>query len=308
MNHSPDAAQPTAQDPTEILRQLMEVSSLNETRHDEEMFLGPVVPNAGKRVFGGQVLGQALVAANQTVPNGRFVHSLHAYFLRGGDAHEPIEFGVEKLRDGRSFSARRVHAYQHGRTILSMMTSFQDWDEGLDHADPMPSGIPDPESLPTAAQLLTGIDHPAARYIAELRPFDIRHVEAPLYLPGAPSPATADNAVWMKTFTSFEGDEPLQRAALAYASDFTLLEPILRRHGLTWANEGMSIASLDHAMWFHRPVRADEWLLYVQHSPSASGARGLGIGRIYNRAGQLVATASQEGMVRVPQDVMEGAR
>jgi acyl-CoA thioesterase-2 len=231
---------------------------------------------------------------------------MHAYFLRAGDAELPVTFGVQRLRDGRSFSARRTHAYQNGVPILSMIASFQEPDGGVEHQDPMPEDIPDPESLPTTADLLGDLDNPMARALAFDRPFDIRHVDSPLYL-GNTGSRRPRNAVWMKTFGSMPADQVLHRAALAYASDYTLLEPILRPHGLSWLTPGMSVASLDHAMWWHRDVQVDDWLLYAQQSPSASGARGLATGRIYNRSGQLVATVAQEGMVRVPEGT-DGSR
>ncbi|RJU03235.1 acyl-CoA thioesterase II [Arthrobacter frigidicola] len=294
------AAEPRT-DPTLSLLSLLDLSSADGAQTDEDIFVGTSAPQPGKRVFGGQVLGQSLIAAIRTVEPTREVHSMHAYFLRAGDADLPITFGVQRLRDGRSFSARRTHAYQDGVPILSMIASFQEPDEGLSHQDPMPSGVPDPESLPSTADLLGGFDHPVAKAWAFDRPFDVRHLDSPLYVSndGVREPR---NAVWMKTFGPMPDDDGLHRAALAYASDYTLLEPILRPHGLSWIHPGMSVASLDHAMWWHRPVRVDEWLLYVQSSPSASGARGLAAGKIYNRAGDLVASVAQEGMVRVPRE------
>lgn len=265
----------------------------------QDRFLGQSQPQPWGRVFGGQVLGQTLVAAGRTVDADRPVHSMHGYFLRPGDSAAPIEFAVERLRDGRSFSARRVHALQHGKPILSMIASFESEAPGLDHADEMPLGVPDPESLPTTAELLGHIDHPAAQYWARERPIDIRHVDSPIYLEPGPE-RVARQAVWMRADGPLPDDELLHRAVLGYASDYTLLESVLRRHGATWATPGLKAASLDHAMWWHRPVRADEWLLYCQSSPSASGARGLGIGRMFTRDGRLVASVAQEGMLRVP--------
>ncbi|GAA1340453.1 hypothetical protein GCM10009611_10430 [Arthrobacter roseus] len=185
--------------------------------------------------------------------------------------------------------------------ILSLIASFQVDDVGLEHFEPMPQGMPDPESLPSTAELLGKFDHPVARAWAFERPFDIRHITPALYVQSKGKP-TATNAVWMKTTAPMPADQSLHRAALAFASDYTLLEPILRRHGMSWVAPGMSVASLDHAMWWHRPVRVDEWLLYVQQSPSASGARGLAQGRIYSQDGLLVASVAQEGMIRVPRD------
>ncbi|MFJ6417280.1 acyl-CoA thioesterase [Paeniglutamicibacter sp. NPDC091659] len=286
---------------TETLLELLSLKGSSETRTYEDIFVGHTPPQARDRVFGGQVLGQSVMAAYRTIAEDRPIHSMHGYFLRAGDARLPITFGVERLRDGRSFSARRVHAYQNGVPILSMIASFQEHSEGVDHQDTMPEGIPDPESLPTTADLIGEIDHPVAQEFAFNRPFDIRYVGEPLYFQ-QPTDRRAVNAVWMKTTAAMPDDDALHRAALAYASDYTLLEPILRRHGLTWITRGMSVASLDHAMWWHRPFRVDEWLLYVQESPSASGARGLGTGRIFNRAGQQVASVAQEGMLRLPSE------
>ncbi|MEE2522947.1 acyl-CoA thioesterase II [Pseudarthrobacter sp. J75] len=286
-------------DPTQTLIELLTLGDLEGARTSEDIFLGPSQQQPMQRVFGGQVLAQSLIASIRTVEPDRAVHSMHGYFLRPGDANKPITFGVERLRDGRSFSARRVHAYQDGAPILSMIASFQAGDEGIEHQSDMPEGIPDPESLPTTAELLGAFDHPVAKHWAYERPFDIRHVDPALYV-SANGERSARNAVWMKTFGPLPDDANLHRAALAYASDYTLLESILRRHSLSWITPGMSVASLDHAMWWHRDARADEWLLYVQESPSAQGARGLATGKIFNRAGQHVASVAQEGMVRVP--------
>jgi acyl-CoA thioesterase II len=296
---------PPSGDPTSALIQLLDLGELKGARTDEDIFLGlSSQPQPRERVFGGQVLAQSLVAATRTVDPDRLVHSMHGYFLRPGDANQPITFGVQRLRDGRSFSARRVHAYQDGLPILSMIASFQDPDEGMDHESQMPAGIPDPESLPSTAELLGKFDHPVAQHWAYERPFDIRHVDPPIYV-SAKGKHEARNAVWMKTFGPMPEDANLHRAALAYASDYTLLESVLRRHGLSWITPGMSVASLDHAMWWHRPARVDEWLLYVQESPSAQGARGLATGKIFNQAGHHVASVAQEGMIRVPTDLKD---
>ncbi|QQQ61036.1 acyl-CoA thioesterase [Paenarthrobacter ureafaciens] len=295
---NPDAEAP-AEDPMEVLIGLLDLGDFDGARTNEDIFLGPSQRQPRHRVFGGQVLAQSMMAGMRTVDADRGAHSMHGYFLRPGDANKPITFGVERLRDGRSFSARRVHAYQDGVPILSMIASFQVADEGLDHQTAMPEGIPDPESLPSTADLLSSFDHPLARHMSSERPFDVRHVDPALYVT-APTRHVATNAVWMKTMGPLPDDPNLHRAALAYASDYTLLEPILRKHGLAWMTPGMSVASLDHAMWWHRPVRVDEWMLYVQESPSAQGARGLATGRIFNREGLHVATVAQEGMVRIP--------
>jgi acyl-CoA thioesterase-2 len=290
-----------AVDPRQLLDRLLHVLDLKPQGTDDrgqDVFTGPSQPQPHGRVFGGQVLGQTVMAAGRTVEDDRGVHSMHGYFLRAGDPEQDITFTVERLRDGRSFSARRVHAIQSGEPILSMIASFQRDDPGLDHQDQMPD-VPDPESLPTSSEVLGHIDHPVARYWAHSRPIDVRHVQTPLYLQTG-GERVARQAVWMKAVAAMPDDPLLHRAVLGYASDFTLLESVLRRHGLTWATPGLKAASLDHAMWWHRPARADEWILYVQNSPSATGARGLGVGRMFTRDGRLVATVAQEGMLRVP--------
>ncbi|MFT2816051.1 acyl-CoA thioesterase [Leifsonia sp. A12D58] len=268
-------------------------------RTSEDIFTGPSQWMPQGRVFGGQVLAQSLVAAMRTVPDDRHVHSMHGYFLRPGDVNQNITFSVDRIHDGRSFSTRRTQAYQDGVPILSMIASFQDDDEGLEHQIEMPADLPDPESLPTAADSLSQVDHSIARYWATERPFDIRHVPSPIYL-SVDGEHTAKQAVWMKTLGPMPDDPDLHRAALAYASDYSIMEPVMRRHGIAWIERGLKVASLDHAMWWHRFGRVDEWMLYVQDSPSAQGGRGLATGSIYSRSGILLASVAQEGMVRVP--------
>ena len=268
-------------------------------RTSEYIFTGPSQWMPLGRVFGGQVLAQSLVAAMRTIPEDRAVHSTHGYFLRPGDADLPITFSVDRIHDGRSFSTRRTQAYQEGRPILSMIASFQDQDEGLEHQVEMPDDLPDPESLPSATESLEHLDHPVARYWASERPFDMRHVPSPIFL-SVEGPHVAHQAVWLKAVGTLPDDPNLHRAALAYASDYSILEPIFRRHGVAWATPGLKAASLDHAMWWHRFGRADEWMLYVQESPNAIGGRGLSLGRIFDRGGRLLASVAQEGMVRVP--------
>ncbi|HEV7741687.1 MAG TPA: acyl-CoA thioesterase II [Pseudolysinimonas sp.] len=281
---------------------LMAALDLTDTgaRTSEDIFTGPSQWMPGGRVYGGQVLAQSLVAATRTVADDRFVHSMHGYFLRPGDVALPITFSVDRIHDGRSFSTRRTQAYQEGQPILSMIASFQDLDEGLDHQLDMPADLPDPESLPSTADLLGGIDHPVAQFWATERAFDIRHVGSPIYL-NVDGDRIPHQAVWMKAVGALPDDLNLHRAAIAYASDHTILEPVLREHGIAWTTPGLKVASLDHAMWWHRDGRADEWMLYVQDSPNAIGGRGLSFGRVYDRAGRLLASIAQEGMVRVPQ-------
>jgi acyl-CoA thioesterase-2 len=249
------------------------------------------------RVFGGQVLAQCVVAAQATIED-RVIHSVHGYFLRPGDTSVPITFGVERIHDGRSFAARRTQAYQNGVPIFSMIASFQTPDEGVEHQDEFPADVPAPETLPSAAEVLSGIDHPVARAWAE-RSVDLRHVEGPVFV-SVQGERVARQAVWFKVNGALPDDPALHRAVLAYASDLSILEPIMRRHDVAWGTPGVKSASLDHAMWWHRDGRADDWILYTQESPSAQGGRGLAFGRMFSRDGRLLATVAQEGMLRIP--------
>jgi len=286
---------------TDPLVDLLSALDLTDThaRTSEEIFIGESQWSALGRVFGGQVLAQSLIAAQRTIEEGRIVHSLHGYFLRPGNIELPITFSVDRIHDGRSFSTRRTQAYQSGLPILSMIASFQDSDDGLEHQIDMPTDLRQPEDLPTAAEVLQGVEHPIAQQWAVGRPFDMRHVPSPVFL-SVEGPQVAHQAVWLKATGRLPDDPNLHRAALAYASDYSILEPIFRRHGVAWSTPGLKAASLDHAMWFHRFGRVDEWMLYVQESPNATGGRGLSLGRIYSRDGVLLASVAQEGMVRVP--------
>lgn len=266
---------------------------------DADTFVGGSLRKPGGRVFGGQVLAQSLLAAARTVEDDRLPHSVHGYFLRAGDVELPITFSVERLRDGRSFTARRTHALQAGVPILSMTTSFQVEQPGVEHSDSPPHAAPEPEDVRSALEVLAPVDHPVAAFWTQASAFDLRHVEDSIYLTPAPE-RTDRQMVWMKARGPVPDDQVLHRALLAYACDQVMLEPVLRRHGASWASRGLSIASLDHAMWWHRPARVDEWLLYVQSAPSAQGGRGLGAARVYRQDGALVATIAQEGMVRLP--------
>jgi acyl-CoA thioesterase-2 len=283
------------------LEGLLAALDLTDTgaRTSEDIFTGPSQWMPQGRVFGGQVLAQSIVAAIRTVPDERHVHSTHGYFLRPGDVNYPITFSVDRIHDGRSFSTRRTQAYQNGVPILSMIASFQDDDEGLEHHLDLPTDLPDPESLPRTSDTLGHIDHDFARHWANDRPFDMRHIPSSIYLT-VDGEHTSKQMLWMKTFEPIPDDPDLHRAALAYVSDYSIMEPVMRRHGLAWATPGLKVASLDHAMWWHRFGRVDEWMLYVQDSPSAQGGRGLSTGSIYSREGLLLATVAQEGMVRVP--------
>jgi acyl-CoA thioesterase-2 len=271
-------------------------------RTSEDIFTGESQWQPHGRVFGGQVLAQSVMAAIRTVDEDRIVHSMHGFFLRPGNAHESITFSVDRIHDGRSFSTRRSQAYQDGRPIFSMIASFQIADDGLDHYTPMLADVPDPDSLPNAVASAAEMELSAAQVWATDQPFEMRYVDSPIYFSVEGEPV-AHQAVWFKSTEKLPDDPNLHRAALGYASDYTILESTLRAHGVPWATKGLKVASLDHAMWWHRFGRVDEWLLYVQESPNATGGRGLSLGRIYSRDGVLLASVSQEGMVRVPHNL-----
>jgi acyl-CoA thioesterase-2 len=256
-------------------------------------------PQVGwQRVFGGLVIGQALVAACRTV-EGRRPHSLHAYFLLAGDPRVPILYEVERIRDGKSFATRRVVAIQHGAAIFTLSASFQDEEGGFSHQMRMPE-VPPPDALPSdqviKAEILPRMPEPVRRYYERERPLELRPVEFQRYL-GQTHPEGRFHA-WIRATKSLPDDPVIHQCALAYASDLMLLDAALIPHGRTVFETDIMAASLDHALWFHRPFRADEWLLYAQDSPSASGGRGFSRGLIFQQDGTLVASVAQEGLIR----------
>ncbi|KRA23237.1 acyl-CoA thioesterase II [Microbacterium sp. Root61] len=285
------------QDSIDALLAVLDLAS-SDARTTEDIFTGVSQSMPFGRVYGGQVLAQSLIAAERTMPPQRMAHSMHGYFLRPGDSTRSITFSVDRIHDGRSFSTRRTQAYQDGLPIFSMIASFQDEHPGLEHQAPMPEGLPQPEDLPDVEQHLLAVD-PARKQFFTNHPVELRHIPSPIYfsVEGDPAPS---QAVWMRTRGRLPDDPAIHRAALAYLSDLSIQESILRAHGVAWVTPGLKVASLDHAMWWHRPGRVDEWMLYVQESPSARGGRGLGTGRIYARNGALIASVAQEIMVRVP--------
>jgi acyl-CoA thioesterase-2 len=287
---------PAPADPIDVL---LEVLALGETgaRTSEDIFTASSHPMPGGRIFGGQVLGQSVVAASRTLPPDRAPHSLHGYFLRPGDVRKPLTFSVDRIHDGRSFSRRRIQAFQDGEPIFSGIASFQDEDPGLEHELPMPH-VPGPEELTGPADIVT--DRPEASLLIRANPIEVRHVGSDIYL--SVEEREPRQAVWTRLRRPIGDDPVLHRAALAYLTDFTIQESVLRAHGVPWATPGIRTASLDHAIWWHRFGRADEWMLYVQESPSARGGRGLAQGRLYARDGRLLATVAQEIMLRVPAD------
>ena len=267
---------------------------------EQNIFRG-ISPNVSlQRVFGGQVAGQALVAATRTVEPDRSVHSLHSYFIRPGDPALPIVYLVERIRDGRSFSVRRVLAIQHGQPIFTLSASFQLGQGGIDHQQPMPE-VPDPDELPTLAERVEGYPELADFMARVPQAFDIRYVDDPPWVQRALGPREHQpHRIWMKADGALPDDPTLHVCVVTFASDLNLLDSVLIHHGMSARLDPITMASLDHAMWFHRQFRADEWFLYESNSPSASGGRGLATGRFFAGDGRLVVSVAQEGMVRLP--------
>ena len=280
-----------------MLADLVELLTLE--RLEVNLFRGQSRDIGSKQVYGGQVLGQALAAATYTVDDARSVHSLHAYFLRRGDMEAPIVYEVDRQRDGGSFSNRRVVAIQHGKPILNMACSFHKSEEGIDHADQMPR-VPAPEDL------LDIDEHASAgteqmppkmrRFLTSAGPFQFRPVAAPQWVD--PSPQPPKKAYWFRASGNVPNKPTLQQAMLAYLSDYGLMTTAMMPHALSTLDENIQLASLDHAMWYHRPFDVNEWMLYSCRSSSASGARGLSRGQIFSRTGLLVAETMQEGLIR----------
>lgn len=284
--------------PCRALAGLLNVLDLEQL--EVNLFRGISPQNGWQRVYGGQVLGQALTAAGRTVDEPRTAHSLHAYFLLPGDPAHPIIYEVERLRDGGSFTTRRVKAIQHGRAIFAMSASFQKDEDGYEHGTEMPE-VPPPEALPSAAErvaeLIDALPPDMRSYWQRENPIELRPVDVSRYLSREPQHPPVQH-IWLKANGRLSDDLRQHQCVLAYASDFTLLDTALIAHGKLLFDRDIQLASLDHALWLHRPFRADEWLLYAQDSPSASGARGLCRGSFFTRDGRLVASTVQEGLIR----------
>lgn len=274
------------------------LATLDLERLERNLFRGRSPQSGWQRVFGGQVVGQSLVAACRTV-EGREPHSLHGYFLLPGDPKVPIIYEVDRIRDGRSFATRRVVAIQHGQAIFSMSASFQRAEPGFAHALPMPR-VPAPEDLPSEGEVRSKVlplmPDAIRAYFERERPIELRPVEASRYVSRQPMEPRFN--VWIRTTGPLPDDPAIHQCVLAYASDLTLLDTSLVAHGRTVFERSIQAASLDHALWFHRPFRADDWLLYAQDSPSTNGAKGFSRGLIYSRDGTLVASVAQEGLIR----------
>ena len=281
-----------------VLAELLDLLKLEKI--EANIFRGRSQDLGFGAVFGGQVLGQALSAAYQTVPEGRWAHSLHAYFLRPGDATRPIVYEVDCIRDGKSFTTRRVKAIQHGRPVFNLSASFQVSESGFDHQRDMPPNVPGPDGIATEGELARQVADKIPERIREKilcpKPIEIRPVN-PLH-PFSPEKMAPVRYAWFKAIDVMPDDTAAHQYLLAYASDFGLVGTSLYPHGHSYFEAAMQVASLDHAMWFHRAFRMDEWLLYATESPSAQKARGLNFGHIYTRDGVLVASTAQEGLIR----------
>jgi acyl-CoA thioesterase-2 len=277
------------------------VALLALERIEENLFRGQSQDPGWGTVFGGQVLGQALSAAVQTVPADRRVHSLHAYFLRPGDVARPIVYEVDRIRDGRGFTTRRVVAVQGGHAIFNLSSSFQIDEPGFEHQDAMPPAPP-PETLPTEQERLERVlaQVPALlrdKVLGE-RPFEVRSTDPVDENPVQPAPRAPERLMWMRATGALPDDPALHAYLLAYVSDYSFMTTALAPHGESWMSPTLQLASIDHVMWFHRPFRCDDWLLHVIDSPTAQGARGLVRGAVYTRDGRLVASTAQEGLIR----------
>jgi acyl-CoA thioesterase-2 len=284
---------PSAQQPLDDLVALLDVEPI-----EVNIFRGRSPDENRQRVFGGQVAGQALVAAARTIDLGnRDVHSLHAYFLRPGDPNVPILYQVDRLRDGKSFSTRRVVAIQHGEVIFNLQASFHAHEPGLDYQITMPTNVPDPESLPDFKTRMAPYKEQLGEWYDRPRPIDIRYVDADPF--SRENNPRSGQRVWMRAAGKLPADHVLHTCIVTYASDMTLLDTALLPHGIGWTDGKVQMASLDHAMWFHRPFKADEWMLYDQTSLSTSSARGLAGGAIFSRDGELVVSVVQEGLIRL---------
>ncbi|HET6603408.1 MAG TPA: acyl-CoA thioesterase II [Xanthomonadaceae bacterium] len=282
----------------DVVAELLELLTLE--RLEDNLFRGISRDIGTRYVFGGQVLGQALSAAQQTVAPERIAHSLHAYFLRAGDIEHPIVYDVDRARDGKSFSVRRVVAIQHGQPVFNFSASFQEPEYGVEHQLPMPE-VPDagqvPEPAPLPAETMAQLPPKLQRWLSRKGPFEFRPVQARNEL--SPTRRPPVQQVWFRLADRIGADMNQHRALLAYASDFHLIGTTTWPHGISYLQPNVQMASLDHAMWLHRPFRVDQWLLYACESPSAQGARGLARGSIYDRDGALIASTAQEGLIRV---------
>jgi len=278
------------------LETLLGLLDLDEAGPD--IFIGHHRPReAGSRTFGGQLVAQAMVAAGRTVDPKLPMHAMNAHFIRGGDVTAPIEYRVDRHRDARTFANRTVTAYQGGEELFVMLVAFQNWTSGLEHAAALPD-VPDPEGLPRIDDHFVGYEDKLQMFINALKPTDLRYTNDPAWIMKGTGEKLGHNRVWMRADGELPGDNLTHFAALGYSSDTTVLDSIITTHGLSWGLDRIMAATVNHSIWFHRPFRFDEWMLYATESPVAAGSRGLATGRFFSREGELVATVVQEGVIK----------
>ncbi|MFI9510956.1 acyl-CoA thioesterase [Nocardia sp. NPDC052566] len=263
---------------------------------DEDVFLGQHPAKVWSRTFGGQLVAQAIMAAGRTVGD-RPVHAINAHFVRGGDVKQPIEYRVDRHRDGRSLANRTVTATQDGHELFVMLAAFQDWGKGLEHASEPPD-VPAPETLPRVEESFEGLEDKLEMFINAPHPIDMRYTNDPAWIMKGTGERLNHNRVWMKADGRLPDDPLVHVATLGYSSDTTVLDSIITTHGLSWGLDRIIAATVNHSIWFHRPFRFDEWALYATESPVAAGSRGLATGRFFSRTGELLATTVQEGVIR----------
>ncbi|MFI6869705.1 acyl-CoA thioesterase [Nocardia sp. NPDC050406] len=277
------------------LEVLLELLDLEEAGPD--IFIGHHPDKVWSRTFGGQLVSQGLIAAGRTVGPGRPVHAVNAHFVRGGDPKKPIEYRVDRHRDGRSFANRTVTAMQDDQELFVMLAAFQDYGKGLEHGTPLPE-VPDPDTLPRVEESFAGLEDRLEMFVNAPHPIDMRYTNDPAWILKGTGEKLNHNRVWMRTDGALPDDPMIHVAALAYSSDTTVLDSIITTHGLSWGLDRIIAATVNHSIWFHRPFRFDDWALYATESPVAAGSRGLARGHFYSRTGELLATTVQEGVIR----------
>ncbi|MCQ4119137.1 acyl-CoA thioesterase [Rhodococcus tibetensis] len=277
------------------LETLLHLLDLEKT--GEDTYRGRHPAQVGSRTFGGQLISQALVAAGRTVSGERAVHAVNAHFIRGGDVKEPIEYRVDRHRDGRAFANRQVTALQNGQELFVMLAAFQDWGKGLEHAVAVPD-VPFPETLPPLGDHFVGYEDRLKMFVDALKPIDMRYANDPSWIMKGTGEKLTHNRVWMKADGDLPDDPLIHVAVMGYSSDTTVLDSIITTHGLSWGLDRIVAATVNHSMWFHRPFRFDDWTLYATESPVAAGSRGLATGRFFSLEGELLATVVQEGLIR----------
>lgn len=286
--------EPVQGEPSPDLRVLLDLLDLEPI--GEDVFRGNHPEKVWSRTFGGQLVSQAIVAAGRTAGE-RPLHAINAHFVRGGDVKKPIEYHVQRHRDGRALANRTVTASQDGQELFVMLAAFQDWGKGLEHAHEGPQ-VPDPETLPRIEESFAGFEDKLEMFINAPHPIDMRYTNDPAWILKGTGEKLNHNRVWMRTDGALSDDPLLHVAALGYSSDTTVLDSIITTHGLSWGLDRILAATVNHSIWFHRPFRFDDWTLYATESPVAAGSRGLATGRFYSRSGELLATTVQEGVIR----------